>query len=164
MVAPEGRPRFEVADVVRAHADDYRRAHHASAAQEAVLKHIADCRTAALGGHLEACDSCGHQRISYNSCRDRHCPKCQNTARAEWITERLERLLPIPYFHIVFTIPAELNPLALRNKKAVFKILFAAASKALLTIARDEKHLGAQVGFTAVLHTWGQNLLLNPHS
>ena len=163
MLAPEGRPRFEVADVVRAHGDDHRRAHHPSAAQEAVLKHIADCRTAALGGHLEACDSCGHQRISYNSCRDRHCPKCQNTARAKWITERLERLLPIPYFHVVFTIPAELNPLALRNKQAVFNILFAAASRTLLTLARDEKHLGAQVGFTAVLHTWGQNLLFHPH-
>lgn len=149
--------------MVRAHADDYRRAHVPSAAQEAVLKHIAECRTAALGGHLDECDSCGHQRISYNSCRDRHCPKCQNTARAEWITERLERLLPIPYFHVVFTIPDELNPLALRNKKALFKILFAAASKSLLAIARDEKHLGAQVGFTMVLHTWGQNLLFHPH-
>lgn len=162
-MALEGRPRFEVADVVRAHGDDYHRAHHPSAAQEAVLKHIAECRTAALGGHLDACDSCGHQRISYNSCRDRHCPKCQNAARAEWITRRLERLLPIPYFHVVFTIPDELNPLALRNKKAVFKILFAAASQTLLTIARDGKHLGAQVGFTMVLHTWGQNLLFHPH-
>lgn len=162
-MAPEGRPRFEVADVVRAHEGDYRRAHVPSAAQQAVLKHIAECRTAALGGHLEECDSCGHQRISYNSCRDRHCPKCQNTARAEWITERLERLLPIPYFHVVFTIPDELNPLALRNKKAVFNILFAAASQTLLAIARDEKHLGAQVGFTTVLHTWGQTLLFHPH-
>ncbi len=149
--------------MVRAHADDYRRAHHPSAGQEAVLKHIAECRTAALGGHVEECDSCGHQRISYNSCRDRHCPKCQNAARAEWITERLARLLPIPYFHVVFTIPDELNPLALRNKKAVFDILFGAASQTLLTIARDEKHLGAQVGFTMVLHTWGQNLLFHPH-
>ena len=162
-MAPEGRPRFEVADVVRAHADDYRRAHHPSAAQEAVLKHIAQCRTAALGGHVEQCDSCGHQRNAYNSCRDRHCPKCQNTARAEWITERFKRLLPIPYFHAVFTIPDEINPLALRNKKVVFDILFAAASQTLLTIARDEKQLGAQVGFTMVLHTWGQNLLFHPH-
>jgi hypothetical protein len=162
-VAPEGRPRFEVADVVREHADDYRRAHHPSAAQEAVLKHIAECRTVALGGHVEECDSCGHQRIAYNSCRDRHCPKCQNTARAEWITERLERLLPIPYFHVVFTIPDELNPLALRNKKAIFNILFTSASQTLQTIARDEKHLGAQVGFTMDLHTWGQNLLFHPH-
>jgi hypothetical protein len=163
VAAPEGRPRFEVADVVRAHADDYRRAHHPSAAQEAVLKHIAECRTAALGGHLDTCDSCGHQRISYNSCRDRHCPKCQNAARAEWITERIEHLLPVPYFHVVFTIPDEINPLALRNKKAVFKILFTAASQSLRAIARDAKHLGAQVGFTMVLHTWGQNLLFHPH-
>ena len=162
-MAPEGRPRFEVADVVRAHADDYRRAHHPSAAQERVLRHIAECRTAVLGGHLEQCDSCGHQRISYNSCRDRHCPKCQNAARAEWITARLERLLPVPYFHVVFTIPDDLNPLALRNKKVVFDILFAAASQTLLTIAQDEKHLGAQIGLTAVLHTWGQNLLFHPH-
>jgi len=162
-VAPEGRPRFEVADVVRVHADDYRRAHRPSAAQEAVLRHISQCRTAALGGHVQQCDRCGHQRIAYNSCRDRHCPRCQNTARAEWITERIERLLPIEYFHVVFTIPDALNPLALRNKKAIFDILFAAASQTLLTIARDEKHLGAQVGFTMVLHTWGQNLLFHPH-
>jgi hypothetical protein len=162
-VAPEGRPRFEVADVVRAHADYYRRAHRPSAAQEAVLRHVSQCRTAALGGHVQQCDRCGHQRIAYNSCRDRHCPKCQNTARAEWITERIERLLPVPYFHVVFTIPDELNPLALRNKKAIFDILFAAASQTLLTIARDEKHLGARVGFTMVLHSWGQNLLFHPH-
>jgi hypothetical protein len=162
-VSSTGRPRFEVADVVRLHGDDYRRAQHPSAAQEAVLRHIAECRTAVLGGHLEKCDSCGNQRISYNSCRDRHCPKCQNTARAEWITKRLERLLPVPYFHVVFTIPDELNPIALRNKEVIFKILFAAASQTLLTIARDKKHLGAQVGFTMVLHTWGQNLLFHPH-
>lgn len=161
--APKSRPRFEVADVVRAHGEEYRRARSPSMAQEAVLKHIAECRTAAIGGHLDTCDSCGHQRISYNSCRDRHCPKCQNTARVEWITERLQRLLPVPYFHVVFTIPGELNPLALRNKKVVFNILFAAASQTLLTIARDDKHLGAQVGFTTVLHTWGQNLLFHPH-
>jgi len=158
-----GRPRFEVADVVRAHADDYRRRHHPSAAQERVLERIATCRTVALGGHLDECDDCGHQRISYNSCRDRHCPKCQNTQRAQWLTERLERLLPVPYFHVVFTIPDQLNPLALRNRKRLFDILFATASRALLTIAQDPKHLGAQIGFTAVLHTWGQNLLFHPH-
>ena len=149
--------------MVRAHAGDYRRAHRPSAAQEAVLRHIAQCRTAALGGHVEQCDCCGHQRIAYNCCRDRHCPKCQSTARAEWITERIGRLLPVPYFHVVFTIPDALNPLALRNKKAVFDILFAAASQTLLGIARDQKHLGAQLGFTMVLHTWGQNLLFHPH-
>lgn len=149
--------------MVRAHADDYRRLHRPSAAQEAVLRHIAQCRTSALGGHVDACDSCGLQRISYNSCRDRHCPKCQNTARAEWITERIERLLPTSYFHVVFTLPDELNPLALRNQRGLYKLLFAAASQTLLTIARDHKHLGAQIGFTTVLHTWGQRLLFHPH-
>ena len=163
MAAAEGRPCFEVGDVVRAHAEDFRRVHYPSAAQEAVLRHIAECRTAALGGHLEECDSCGHRRIAYNSCRDRHCPKCQSTAQAAWITARLERLLPIPYFHVVFTIPNELNPLALCNRKVIFDILFSAASQALLTIGRNEKHLGAKLGFTTVLHTWGQNLLFHPH-
>lgn len=159
----QDRPRFEVADIVRAHGDDYRRAHHPSAAQASALSHIAQCRTAALGGHLDQCDACGHQRISYNSCRDRHCPKCQSTARAQWVSERLERLLPVPYFHVVFTIPSELNPVALRNQKLVFDILFAAASKTLLAIAADPQHLGAQIGATSVLHTWGQNLEFHPH-
>lgn len=159
----EGRPRLEVADVVRAHGEDYRHTHRPSSDQQAVLSHIVQCRTAALGGHLEACENCGGRRISYNSCRDRHCPKCQQTARAQWVADRLERLLPVPYFHVVFTLPSELNPLALRNKKTVFDILFSAASQALLALARDPRHLGAQVGFTAVLHTWGQNLLYHPH-
>lgn len=158
-----GRPRFEVADIVRAHGNEFRHAHHPSAGQEAVLRHIADCRTAALGGHVDECDSCRHQRISYNSCRDRHCPKCQSIARADWLEARLQRLLPVPYFHVVFTIPEELNPLALGNKRLVFDCLFAAAAQTLATIAQDEKHLGAQIGFTAVLHTWGQNVLFHPH-
>jgi hypothetical protein len=112
---------------------------------------------------VDECDSCGHQRVSYNSCRDRHCPKCLNTKRAEWLARRLERLLPVPYFHVVFTIPDDLNPLALRNKRVLFDILFAAAAQTLLAIAADPKHLGGQIGFTAVLHTWGQNLLFHPH-
>ena len=149
--------------MVRRHADEYRRLHHPSAAQEAVLRHIAQCRTRALGGHVDVCNGCGHQRISYNSCRDRHCPKCQNTARAAWITERIKRLLPTAYFHVVFTLPDELNPLALRNQRVIYNLLFAAASQTLLTIARDDKHLGAQIGFTTVLHTWGQNMLFHPH-
>ncbi|MCP5090652.1 MAG: IS91 family transposase [Gammaproteobacteria bacterium] len=163
MLDSKGRPCFEVADVVRTYSSDYLLSRQVSAAQQAVLRHISDCRTPALGGHVETCDSCDHRRISYNSCRDRHCPKCQNAARAEWITKRLERLLPVPYFHVVFTIPDVLNPLALRNKRVVFNILFAAASQSLQTIASDERHLGAQVGFTSVLHTWGQNLLFHPH-
>jgi len=158
------RPRFEAADVVRAHGDDYRRAHRPSAAQERVLRNIAACRTAALGGHIDECeDGCGFARIAYNSCRDRHCPKCQGPQRAAWLEKRLERLLPVPYFHVVFTIPDALNPLALRNKAVVYKILFEAASKTLLELTGDPKRLGATIGVTAVLHTWGQNLLLHPH-
>jgi len=158
-----GRPRFEVADVVRAHGDDYRRAHRPSAAQQKVLRHIAACRTSALGGHVDACTRCGHERISYNSCRDRHCPKCQGPQRAEWLAQRLERLLPVPYFHVVFTLPDQINPLALRNKPLAYSILFDAAAETLKTLARDPKHLGAEIGFSAVLHSWGQNLLFHPH-
>lgn len=158
------RPRFEVADVVRAHGDDYRRTHHPSAAQQRVLDDIAACRTAALGGHVDECaEQCGFSRISYNSCRNRHCPKCQALQREQWIQERLERLLPVPYFHVVFTLPAQLQPLALRNQAVVYNLLFAAASQTLLELARDPKRLGADIGVTAVLHTWGQNLLLHPH-
>ena len=158
------RPRFEVAKVVRGYGDDYRRTHPPSAAQERVLRNIAACRTAALGGHVDECEhGCGFARISFNSCRDRHCPKCQGPQRAEWLSRRLERLLPVPYFHVVFTIPNELNPLALRNKAVVYKILFEAASKTLVELAHDPKRLGADIGMTAVLHTWGQNLLLHPH-
>ena len=157
------RPQLEVADIVRLHGDEFRRVYHPSAQQEAVLRHIAECRTAALGGHIDACPACGHQRISYNSCRDRHCPKCQAIARADWLEARLERLLPIPYFHVVFTIPDELNALALGNKRLLFDLLFAAAADTLKAIALDEKHLGAEIGFTAVLHTWGQAVLFHPH-
>jgi hypothetical protein len=157
------RPRFEVADVVRAYGEAYRENHRPSVAQQRVLCNIATCRTAALGGHVDQCHGCGHLRVSYNSCRDRHCPKCQGPQRAEWLAQRLERLLPVPYFHVVFTIPNELNPIALRNKKHVYKILFDTASATLLQAAKDPKFLGAQLGITAVLHTWGQNLLLHPH-
>jgi hypothetical protein len=158
-----GRPRFEVADVVRAHGDDYRRAHRPSAAQQKVLRNIAACRTSALGGHVDECTRCGHERISYNSCRDRHCPKCQGPQRAEWLAQRIERLLPVPYFHVVFTLPDEINPLALRNKRLAYSILFDAAADTLKTLANDQKHLGAEIGFSAVLHSWGQNLLFHPH-
>lgn len=149
--------------MVRAHFDDYRRARRPSAAQERVLHKIATCRTAALGGHVDGCTGCGYARISYNSCRDRHCPKCQGLAREAWLEQRLARLLPVPYFHVVFTLPAELNPLALGNKRVVFGILFKAAAATLRRIAADPKHLGAELGTTVVLHTWGQNLLFHPH-
>ncbi len=161
---PFERPRFEVAEVVRVYGDDYRSTHPPSAAQQRVLSNIAACRTVALGGHVDECEhGCGFARISYNSCRDRHCPKCQGPRRAEWVSRRLERLLSVPYFHVVFTFPDELNPLALRNKAVVYKILFEAASKTLVELARDPKRLGADIGVTAVLHTWGQNLVLHPH-
>ncbi len=160
----DSRPRLEVADVVQEHGDDYRLAHHPSAAQEKVLGNIAVCRTSVLGGHADECrNGCGHIRASYNSCRDRHCPKCQGPQRAEWLANRLERVLPTEHFHVVFTIPDELNPLALRNKKAVFNILLDSASKTLIELSRDDKRLGATIGITAVLHTWGQNLLFHPH-
>jgi hypothetical protein len=157
------RPLLEVADVVRLYGEDYRREHRLSAAQRKVLRHIATCRTAALGGHVDQCDSCGHQRISYNSCRDRHCPKCQGTQRLQWVNQRLERLVPVPYFHVVFTLPDELNPLILRNKAIGYRILFDAAARTLLQLARNPRHLGADVALTAVLHTWAQNLLFHPH-
>jgi hypothetical protein len=157
------RPRFEVADLVRVYGDDYRRVHGSSAAHNKVLRHLAACRTAALGGHVDECDACDHVRISYNSCRDRHCPKCQGSQRAAWLAQRLERLLPVPYFHVVFTLPGELSALALRNKAVVFSILFRTAAATLRTIAADSRHLGAEIGFTALLHTWGQNLLFHPH-
>jgi len=158
------RPRYEVADIVRAYGDEYCHAHTPSAAQMRVVKNIVNCRTTSLGGHVDSCnDGCGFVRISYNSCRDRHCPKCQAPQRAEWVTRRLERLLPVPYFHVVFTIPDSLNPIALRNKRTIYTILFKAASETLLQLGRDPKRLNADLGITAVLHTWGQNLLLHPH-
>ncbi len=158
------RPRFEVADVVRAHGRDYRCAHTPSAAQGRVLNNIVRCRTAVLGGHTDVCEhGCGFVRVSYNSCRDRHCPKCQALQRAQWVTRRLERILPVPYFHVVFTIPDTLNALMLRNKRVLYAILFGAASKTLIELGRDPRRLGAELAVTAVLHTWGQNLLFHPH-
>jgi len=127
------------------------------------MRHLVQCRTAELGGHVDKCDLCGYLRVSYNSCRDRHCPKCQGIKRAEWLHERLERLLPIPYFHVVFTLPAELKPLFQCNMRLAVNLLFKTASTTLKQTARDSKHLGADIGFTAILHTWGQNLQFHPH-
>ena len=124
---------------------------------------IAACRTAALGGHVEECDQCGHQQIAYNSCRNRHCPKCQATAAAQWMEAREAELLPVEYFHVVFTLPAALGPIALQNPREVYGLLFRAAAETLQQIAADPKHLGAEIGFLAVLHTWGQNLQHHPH-
>lgn len=127
------------------------------------MRAIEVCRTAALGGHVEACSQCEFTRISYNSCRNRHCPKCQNTERARWLESRKAELLPVEYFHVVFTVPEQIARIAFYNQEAIYGILFRAAAQTLLTIARDRKHLGAEIGFFAVLHTWGQNLLHHPH-
>jgi hypothetical protein len=156
---------LEVADVFRAAGPAYRaaRAGHLSLHQRKVMAAIETCRTAALGGHVEACDGCGHTRIAYNSCRDRHCPKCQGAAARTWLAAREADLLPVGYFHVVFTLPAEVAQIAFQNKAAVYDLLFRAASEAMLTIAADPKHLGARIGLTAVLHTWGSALTHHPH-
>ena len=155
----------EVADVFRRYGDAYRQQHSTSlsTAQRRIMTAIQRCRTAALGGHVEQCDACGHQRICYNSCRNRHCPKCQSLARAEWLEDRRSELLTTPYFHVVFTVPQEIAAIAHCNKGPVYNILFHAAAETLQTIAADPKHLGAELGFFAVLHTWGQTLLHHPH-
>lgn len=159
------RPTLEVADIIRAAGNSFieRNRHHLAWPQLKVLQAIRDCRTAALGGHLDRCSRCGHQAISYNSCRNRHCPKCQTSAREQWLAKRSEDLLPVPYFHLVFTLPHELSALALQNKKALYGLLFRASAETLLEIGADPKHLGADLGFLSVLHTWGQNLQHHPH-
>ena len=157
------RPRLEVADIVRQYGPAYRATHACSRTQQRVLRALATCRTAALGGHLEQCDTCGHQRPAYNSCANRHCPKCQALARARWLAARQAELLDVEYFHVVFTVPAAIAAIALQNKAVVYGILFQAAATTLRTIAADPKHLGATLGFLAVLHTWGQTLGHHPH-
>lgn len=159
------RLKIEVADILRRYGPAYREEHETSlsTAQRRVMQAITACRTAALGGHLEACDSCGHERNAYNSCRNRHCPKCQSLARAQWIEDRQAELLDVGYFHVVFTLPEEIAAIALQNKAAVYNLLFVATADTLRTIGADPKHLGAEIGFFAVLHTWGQNLIHHPH-
>jgi hypothetical protein len=160
------RSGLEVADVFRRYGEAYRQHHGASLSteQRRVMSAIELCRTAALGGHIEQCNRCDHQRICYNSCRDRHCPKCQSMAKAKWLEDRQSELLPVPYFHLVFTVPRSIAAIAYQNKQHVYNILFRAASETVRTIAADPKHLGAETGFFAVLHTWGQTLVQNPHS
>jgi len=156
-------PRHEVAEVFRNAQDECPALYPVSSAESRVLKDITACRTAALGGHVLRCDACGHDEISYNSCRNRHCPKCQASKQAAWHEAQCANLLEVPYFHIVFTLPQELGPIALQNKRLLYGLLFRAASETLTTIAGDAQHLGAQIGFTAVLHTWGQTLVHHPH-
>jgi hypothetical protein len=155
--------RLELADIVRAHGARYRQTHRLARVQQAALRAIACCRTAALGGHRETCDRCGAVRLSYNSCRNRHCPKCQTLAKERWLAARRAELLPIPYFHVVFTLPHALNALAQGNPRVIDTLLFRAAADTLLTFGRDLRHLGGTIGITAILHTWGQNLTQHLH-
>ena len=159
------RTSLEVADIFRTAGPAYRATHagHLSLHQLKVMSAIEHCRTAALGGHVEACEDCGHWRIAYNSCRNRHCPKCQGAAARTWLAEREADLLPVGYFHVVFTVPTEIADIAFHNKAVVYDLLFRAAAETMLTIAADPKHLGARIGITAVLHTWGSALTHHPH-
>ena len=159
------RPTLEVADILRVSGSSFVKRHgsHLAPQHRKVMDAIVRCRTAALGGHRDRCSGCGHQAISYNSCRNRHCPKCQSNARDRWLAARSAELLPVPYFHLVFTLPHELSALVLQNKKLLYDLLFRTSAATLLEVARDPKHLGADIGLLSVLHTWGQNLQHHPH-
>ena len=159
------RPLLEVADIFREHGAAWRRANagHVSLPQLKVMSAIESCRTAALGGHVARCKKCAHTLIAYNSCRNRHCPKCQGAAAKEWLAERQAELLPVPYYHVVFTLPAQIGDIAYHNKAMIYAILFKAAAETLITIGADPKHLGARIALTAVLHTWGSALTHHPH-
>ncbi|MFQ5467255.1 MAG: IS91 family transposase [Kiloniellaceae bacterium] len=159
------RQSLEVADIFRAHGPAWRRARagHVSLGQIKVMSAIESCRTAALGGHVAACEKCAHTQIAYNSCRNRHCPKCQGAAAKDWLAARQAELLPVAYYHVVFTLPAPIADIAYHNKTAIYGILFKAAAQTLIAIAADPKHLGARIGLTAVLHTWGSALTHHPH-
>lgn len=157
------RPALELADVVRAHGEVFAQSRALRPEQRAALRAIERCRTAVLGGHLDVCTACGHKQPAYNSCRNRHCPKCQSLAQARWIRARLARLLPVHYFHVVFTLPQELRAVARRSREAVFDRLFASAAQTLSTLAGDPKRLGAELGVTMVLHTWTRELHFHPH-
>lgn len=159
----EGACGLELADIFRAHGETYRREHDLSRPQLRAMRAIEICRTPVLGGHLYKCKECGAKKVTYNSCRNRHCPKCQSLDKARWLEERSRELLPVPYFQVVFTLPEELNALTLANPRRIYTLLFDSASQALLELAADPKHLGAKIGFFAALHTWGQTLQLHPH-
>lgn len=154
---------IEVQDIFNQYGDAYRDKHKLPQHILRAMSSIEFCRTFKMGGHIDECDSCGHVRISYNSCRNRHCPKCQTFAKEKWIEKRKEDLLPVGYFHVVFTIPEELNFMTLSNQREIYSILFKAVSETLMELSRDIKYLGAEIGFTAILHTWGQNLMNHPH-
>ena len=159
------RPSLEVADIFRGHGPAWRRANagHVSLGQLKVMSAIESCRTAALGGHVARCEKCAHSQISYNSCRDRHCPKCQGAAAKDWLAAREADLLPVPYYHVVFTLPGPIADIAYQNKTVIYDLLFKASAETLITIAADPRHLGARVGITSVLHTWGSAMTHHPH-
>src|SRR5437016_5176561 len=159
------RPALEVADIFRGHGAAWRHANrgHSSLDQMKVMAAIESCRTAALGGHVARCEDCAHTTIAYNSCRNRHCPKCQGAAARDWLAEREAELLPVGYFHIVFTLPAAIADIAYQNKAVIYDLLFKASAETMITIAADPKHLGARIGITAVLHTWGSAMTHHPH-
>jgi hypothetical protein len=157
------RPAHELADVIRLYGAQFIQQHNPLKHHQRTLSAIAKCRTPALGGHVDRCDGCGHERISYNSCRNRHCPKCQGTNRERWILDRQKDLLPVPYFHVVFTLPEQLNALCLSHPKQLYDILFQASKQTVVQLGDDDRHLGAKMGMTSVLHTWGQQLWLHPH-
>jgi len=157
------QPALELADIFRQHGPAYRQTHRLPLHQHRLMQAIEVCRTPVLGGVVEWCDRCQYTHTHYRSCRNRHCPKCQGAARAKWLEQRTAELLPVEYFHVVFTLPEEIARIAFYNKETIYGLLFGAVSETLLTIARDPKHLGAEIGFFAVLHTWGQNLHLHPH-
>ena len=159
------RPALEVADIFRRHGPAWRQAHagHVSLDQLKVMSAIERCRTAALGGHVARCADCAYTTIAYNSCRNRHCPKCQGAAAKEWLADREADLLPVPYYHVVFTLPAAIADIAYQNKAVIYDLLFKASAETLITIAADPKHLGARVGITSVLHTWGSAMTHHPH-
>jgi hypothetical protein len=154
---------IEIADIFSEYGEEYRNQYHQPANLTKVMNLITCCRTSALGGHIEKCDNCGYETNAYNSCRNRHCPKCQFSAKERWLKAREGELLPVPYYHVVFTIPNELNQVVLINKRVMYNILFRAASETLIKLGKDPKHLGANIGLVAVLHTWGQNLMDHPH-
>lgn len=157
------RPALDLAEIFRAHGETFRQRHRLTLDQRRAMRAIELCRTAALGGHLDYCVHCRYERPAYNSCRNRHCPKCQALAQARWIDARKDHILPVPHFHVVFTLPAELRPLARLNRARVFNLLFATVAATLAELARDPKRLGATLGFTAVLHTWTRDLRFHPH-
>ncbi len=156
---------LEIADIFRAHAPAWRSANtgHLSLGQLKVMSAIEHCRTAAFGGHVARCEKCANTQIAYNSCRNRHCPKCQGAAAKQWLAERQAELLRVPYFHVVFTLPAAIADIAYQNKAVVYAVLFKAGAETLITIAADPKHLGARIGFTGVLHSWGSAMTHHPH-